>query len=235
LPPDSAAQTVTDDALSILITQAAASGSALRAEKGINFPDTDIAVSPLTAKDRQDLAFVVEHADMIGYSFVSKAEDVDCLHTAIEDPGPKRPSIVLKIETRRAFAELPPMLLAAMRWPEVGIMMARGDLAVEVGFQRLAEVQEEILWLAGAGHVPVIWATQVLETLARTGVPSRSEITDAAMGERAECVMLNKGPYIVQAIAALDDIQRRMSDHQRKNRSLLRQLKAWQSGLSPAE
>ena len=64
-----------------------------------------------------------------------------------------------------------------------------------------------------------IWATQVLETLAKTGVPSRSEITDAAMGERAECVMLNKGPHIVAAIEALDDILRRMSDHQRKNRN----------------
>jgi pyruvate kinase len=110
-------------------------------------------------------------------------------------------------------------------------MVARGDLAVEVGFQRLAEVQEEILWLAGAGHVPVVWATQVLESLAKRGVPSRSEITDAAMGERAECVMLNKGPYIVDAIAALDDILTRMADHQRKNRSLLRQLKAWNSTL----
>ena len=165
---------------------------------------------------------------MIGYSFVSKPEDVAQLHWEIEHLGPNRPGIVLKIETRRAFAELPQMLLEAMRQPRAGIMVARGDLAVEVGFQRLAEVQEEILWLAGAGHVPVIWATQVLETLAKTGVPSRSEITDAAMGERAECVMLNKGPYIVAAITTLDDILRRMSDHQRKNRSLLRRLQTWQ-------
>ncbi len=66
---------------------------------------------------------------------------------------------------------------------------------MECGYQRLAEVQEEILWICEAAHVPVIWATQVLETLAKKGMPSRSEITDAAMGERAECVMLNKGPY----------------------------------------
>ncbi|MCA9858556.1 MAG: hypothetical protein KC438_02495 [Thermomicrobiales bacterium] len=219
----------TSDELLIRITQAATGGSTLRPEKGINFPETRLEISPLTAKDLADLAFVVEHADMIGYSFVSNAADVTQLHREIAALGPKRPGLVLKIETRRAFAELPYMLLEAMQWPRVGIMVARGDLAVEVGFERLAEVQEEILWLAGAGHVPVVWATQVLETLAKTGVPSRSEITDAAMGERAECVMLNKGPYIVAAIDALDDILTRMSDHQRKNRSLLRQLKAWET------
>ena len=124
--------------------------------------------------------------------------------------------IVLKIETRRAFEMLPPLLLAAMRGPAVGVMIARGDLAVECGFERLAEVQEEILWLCEAAHVPVIWATQVLESLAKEGVPSRAEITDAAMGERAECVMLNKGPHIVEAVRVLDDILRRMEAHQRR-------------------
>jgi pyruvate kinase len=106
----------------------------------------------------------------------------------------------------------------------VGVMIARGDLAVECGYQRLAEVQEEILWICEAAHVPVIWATQVLESLAKTGIPSRAEITDAAMGERAECVMLNKGPYIVMATRALDDILRRMESHHEKKRSMLRKL-----------
>jgi pyruvate kinase len=104
-------------------------------------------------------------------------------------------------------------------------MIARGDLAVECGYERLAEVQEEILWICEAAHMPVIWATQVLEHLAKGGVPSRAEITDAAMGERAECVMLNKGPYVVEAVRALDDILRRMQDHQSKKRSTLRSLK----------
>jgi pyruvate kinase len=70
----------------------------------------------------------------------------------------------------------------------------------------------------------VIWATQVLEGLAKTGIPSRAEITDAAMGERAECVMLNKGPYIVDAVRALDGILARMQAHQRKKSAMLRQL-----------
>jgi len=85
-------------------------------------------------------------------------------------------------------------------------------------------VQEEILWLCEAAHTPVIWATQVLETMAREGRPSRAEITDAAMGERAECVMLNKGPHLEQALAALDDILRRMEGHQHKKSAMLRPL-----------
>jgi len=131
----------------------------------------------------------------------------------------------LKIETRKAFENLPNLILTAMRTPSLGIMIARGDLAVECGYQRLAEIQEEILWICEAAHVPVIWATQVLESLAKKGIPSRSEITDAAMGERAECVMLNKGPYAVTAVRVFADILRRMQAHQEKKRSMLRQLR----------
>jgi pyruvate kinase len=134
------------------------------------------------------------------------------------------PAIVLKIETRRGFENLPAMLLEVMRAPRCAVMIARGDLAVESGFERLAEVQEEMLWLCEAAHVPVIWATQVLEGLAKDGQPSRAEITDAAMSHRAECVMLNKGPYIVQAVQALDDILSRMHGHQAKKTSMLRPL-----------
>jgi len=78
-------------------------------------------------------------------------------------------------------------------------MIARVDLAVEVGYERLSEVQEEILWVCEAAHVPIIWATQVLESLIKRGMPSRGEFTDAAMAQRAECVMLNKGPFITKA------------------------------------
>ena len=103
-------------------------------------------------------------------------------------------------------------------------MIARGDLLVECGYERLAEIQEEILWLCEAAHLPVVWATQVLESLAQKGIPSRAEITDAAMGARAECVMLNKGPHILDAIEILDSILRRMQSHQAKKTSRLRRL-----------
>jgi pyruvate kinase len=119
---------------------------------------------------------------------------------------------------------LPRLLLSALRTPPVGVMVARGDLAVEVGFERLAEVQEEILWLCEAAHVPAIWATQVLENLTKKGAPSRAEVTDAATAVRAECVMLNKGPYVIDAVAFLDDVLRRMQGHHDKKRAMLRRL-----------
>ena len=72
--------------------------------------------------------------------------------------------------------------------------------------------------------MPVIWATQVLESLAKNAIPSRAEITDAAMGERAECVMLNKGPYILMAVRIPGDILRRMQLHHEKMNSMLRKL-----------
>ncbi len=202
-------------------------GEHLASDKGINLPDSVINVPALTDKDRADLAFAVRHADAIGLSFVHRADDVRCLREALEGLGAGHLGIVLKIENRAAFENLPGLLLEAMRSPSVGLMIARGDLAVEMGYERLAEVQEEILWIAEAAHVPVIWATQVLETMAKTGQPSRAEVTDAAMGVRAECVMLNKGPHIIQAIELLDDILRRMALHQHKKRTMLRQLHSW--------
>ena len=127
--------------------------------------------------------------------------------------------VMLKIETKTAFTRLPDLLLSAMRHPPIAVMVARGDLGVELGFERLSEVQEEILWLCEAAHVPVIWATQVLESLAKGGMPSRAEVSDAAMGSRAECVMLNKGPYIRETLAFLTHVLERMQEHQyKKNR-----------------
>jgi pyruvate kinase len=178
----------------------------------------------LTEKDLQDLPFIVAHADLVGMSFVRDPRDIYDLQSRLEQLGGQRLGIVLKIETRQAFERLPNLVLAVMRHHTAGVMIARGDLAVECGYERLAEVQEEILWISEAAHMPVIWATQVLETLAKKGQPSRAEITDAAMGERAECVMLNKGPHMVEAVRVLDDILRRMQAHQNKKMSTLRSL-----------
>jgi pyruvate kinase len=111
-----------------------------------------------------------------------------------------------------------------MRRPVIAVMVARGDLGVEIGFERMAEIQEEILWLCEAAHVPVIWATQVLESLVKRGLPSRAEVTDAAMSGRAECVMLNKGPHILLALDFLSDVLARMEGHHSKKSSLMRKL-----------
>ncbi len=199
-------------------------GSRLRPEKGINLPDTDIVIPALTEKDVADLTTMVGVIDLVGLSFVRRPEDIYLLEDHLTRLDAQHLGIVLKIENRFAFDHLPQLLLAALRSPPVGVMVARGDLAVEVGFDRLAEVQEEILWLCEAAHVPVIWATQVLEEMARTGMPSRAEVTDAAMSGRAECVMLNKGPYIVEAVDFLGEVLERMNAHQSKKTAMLRKL-----------
>jgi pyruvate kinase len=209
----------------VKIHRARACGEKLRGDKGINLPDSVLRLSSLTAKDIETLEFVVQHADMVSLSFANSAADVELLQQHLKRLGGEKLGLILKIETRRGFENLPEMLFAALRSTRCGVMIARGDLAVECGFERLAEVQEEILWMCEAAHVPVIWATQVLENLAKEGVPSRAEITDAAMSQRAECVMLNKGPHIREAVGVLDDILQRMQTHLAKKRSMLRDLK----------
>lgn len=209
----------------IRITQVRQGGRKLRTGKGINLPESRLKLPALTTKDLDDLPFLANHADAVELSFVNGAADVELLQKHLKRLGGRAPAIVLKIETRRGFDNLPELLLTAMKWPCFGVMIARGDLAVECGFERLAEVQEEILWICEAAHVPVIWATQVLESLAKEGMASRAEITDAAMGDRAECVMLNKGPHVLSAVGALDNILRRMQTHQAKKRAKLRTLR----------
>ena len=218
------------------ITEARDGGEHLAADKGINLPDTRLDLPALTQKDLEDLEVVARYADIVGMSFAQSAADVLALRARLVELGSPHVGMMLKIETQRGFEHLPEMLLASMTSPSAGVMIARGDLAVECGYERMAEVQEEILWACEAAHMPVVWATQVLETLAKTGLPSRAEITDAAMGGRAECVMLNKGPHILDAMRTLDDILRRMQAHQSKKRPLLRALKAWKLPVeSPAK
>lgn len=164
----------------------------------------------MTEKDKQDLKFIAGHADVVNVSFVNHPSDIEDIEKALDEVDGRHLGIILKIETKQGFRNLPDILFKAMRFHPLGVMIARGDLAVEIGWKKLAETQEEILRICSAAHIPDIWATQVLETLAKKGRPSRAEITDAAMAQRAECVMLNKGPYILEAIRMLDDIIRVM-------------------------
>ncbi|MBK7653514.1 MAG: pyruvate kinase [Flammeovirgaceae bacterium] len=190
----------------------------LKPQKGINLPDSDLLIPALTEEDKSNISFICLHADMVGYSFVSSPEDIELLRDEITKYAiHHRPAIILKIERLSAVQNLPALIMNGMKDEVLGVMIARGDLAVEIGFERLSEIQEEILWICEAAHVPVIWATQVLETLNKTGYTTRSEITDAAMGVRSECVMLNKGRYIVKTIKTLGDILTRQLGHINKS------------------
>ncbi|MCL6705582.1 pyruvate kinase [Pseudomonas sp. R2.Fl] len=213
----------------VLVRKTKAGGAKLKPEKGLNLPDTALGLSPLTAKDERDLATVLECADMLGYSFVSRPDDIDLLEQILERLGgdDHRLGLIAKIEQPEAVRNLPALIARARRRGPFGVMIARGDLAAEIGFERLAEMQEEILWLCEAASVPVVWATQVLEDLVREGIPSRAEMTDAAMAARAECVMLNKGPSVGQAVELLDRLLGRMDEHILKKTPTLRPLRSW--------
>ena len=212
------------DRLQVRITHTRKPEEKLQADKGINLPDTQLDLPALSAEDIADLEFVAANADMIGLSFTNTPDDVRELRQRLLELGFDDVGVVVKIETKRGFNNLPGILLEALKFPACGVMIARGDLAAECGFERMAELQEEILWICESAHVPVVWATQVLEGLTKRGHASRAEITDAAMGQSAECVMLNKGPYILEAVRTLNDILQRMQDHQTKKRSMLRKL-----------
>ena len=220
-------ESVSGEEALLRVTQTKPGGQHLGSAKGINLPETLLPVKALTVDDEGRLPFILAHADIAAVSFVRTASDIEHVLDRLKAAGADDLGLVLKIETRQGFENLPAILLAAMHHPRVGIMIARGDMAVEVGFERLAEVPNQILALCEAAHVPAIWATQVLDTLAQTGQPSRAEITDAAAAQRAECVMLNKGPHIIETIATLDRILVRMGATQHKSRTLMRHIHSW--------
>ncbi len=216
-------EVVSSEELTVKILHAKTNGSKLKADKGINLPDSQLSVSGLTEKDKVDLDFVAQHADAVNFSFVNRPEDVEALQELLDEKESDA-GIILKIETQEAFSKLPAILLAAMRNFPVGVMIARGDLAIETGWKNFATIQQEIMRLCGAAHIPDVWATQVLESLAKKGTPSRAEITDAALAQQAECVMLNKGAYIDKAVKMLDKILRRMQRFQQKTAVILPKL-----------
>ncbi|WP_245889561.1 pyruvate kinase [Cecembia rubra] len=203
----------------------------LKEGKGINFPDSFLQVPSLTDFDRACLPFICENADLVGYSFVKTAGDIAVLRQALQEKSESYPQLIIKIETLEAVENLPSLLLEGMKEQAFGVMIARGDLAVEIGFERLGEIQEEILWICESGHVPVVWATQVLETLHKSGMATRSEITDAGHAAMAECVMINKGDYTIEVMETLRDVIHRTSTHRVKKRFTLRPLKIAQKFL----
>ena len=215
------------DSMEIEITHASPEGSKIALEKGVNLPDTILALGALSDDDIKNLDCILEYADIIELSFVRTKHDVKKLLALLRERSRLDVGIVIKIELVEAFKNLPQLLLALLEWERGGVMIARGDLAIEAGYLRLAEIQEEILWLCESAHIPVIWATEVLDQLSKSGHPSRAEVTDAAMSSRAECVMLNKGDYIAKSIEFLDSVLQDMSAHQNKKQSLLRRLNSW--------
>ncbi|MFC3418751.1 pyruvate kinase [Salinicoccus hispanicus] len=202
-------------------------GVKVKTEKGINLPDLDFKLPVLTEKDYKDLDFAAQHADAIAFSFIKDMEDIDLIESALCERlarGSEDLPIIAKIETPEGIRNLPDIIQRAAGARPFGVMLARGDLAVEIGYERLSEIQEEVLWICEAAHVPVIWATQVVESLVKTGIPTRSEISDVVAGSRTECIMLNKGEYIADGVQVVADILGKFEDHHYKKTAMLRSL-----------
>lgn len=196
-------------------------GSSLKDEKGINFPNSDIAVRAICEHDKEVLPHICHYADIIGISFAQAPEDIHDLIDELDRLGKKgKIGIVAKIETQKGVENLPLILEALIGYGHSGVMIARGDLAIEIGFENLAYLQEEILDICTAAHMPVILATQVLENKMKTNIPSRAEISDVVFAHKAECVMLNKGDYALETIKILTTILKQMDLVFRKNKLL---------------
>ncbi len=202
-------------------------GTLLKEEKGINFPSTNVKIKALTKVDKINALSVMGFVDTFNLSFTQNAEDVLDLQNLLKKYERTDIGIVAKIETNRAVVNMPEILEQLLKCEKSGVMIARGDLAIEVGFQKLAYIQEELLDICDAAHMPVIWATQVLESQMKNNLPSRAEITDAAMSSRAECVMLNKGAFAIDTIGVLIHILDDMHSIFKKNRQLLSKKTFW--------
>jgi pyruvate kinase len=218
-------QKVERDKASLKIERISSKKPIIKAEKGINFPDCSLKISSLTDFDKKCLPFVCANADTVGYSFVRSSQDIADLRSELKEIGADIPFLILKIETHEAVRNLPSLLLEGMKDSNFGVMIARGDLAVEIGFERLVEIQDQILWLCEAAHVPVIWATQVLENLHKSGLATRAEVTDAGHATRADCIMINKGKHTLEVLKTLRDISERSAAIRIKNRLIYRPLK----------
>lgn len=196
-------------------------GSKIKDEKGINLPNSDISLKAISVRDKEVLSHICEYADIIGISFAQSADDIYELIGELEALGKcGEVGIVAKIETKKGVKNLPSILEALTNYGNSGIMIARGDLAIEIGFENLAYMQQEILDLCSAAHMPVILATQVLESKMKTNIPSRAEISDVAFAHKAECVMLNKGLYTLETVKILKTIFSQMDLVFRKNKLL---------------
>jgi pyruvate kinase len=179
-------------------------GGELRSRKGLNLPGIDLGIRAFTDHDRACLAFALEHGvDAVSQSFVETAEDIEAVRAAARELG-GNPFIIAKIERAGALAHFPGILKAAD-----GIMVARGDLGVEVPIERIALTQKDLIRQANLAGKPVITATQMLESMVSSRIPTRAEATDVANAilDGTDGVMLSAesavGRYPEEAVTML--------------------------------
>lgn len=189
-------------------------GGELRSRKGLNIPCAELGISAFTDHDRACLEFAVKHGvDAVGQSFVGRAEDLEAVRAAVPEGYPA-PFIIAKIERAVALDRLDEILKSAD-----GIMVARGDLGVEVPIEEIAMVQKKLIARANLAGKPVITATQMLESMVSNRLPTRAEATDVANAvlDGTDCLMLSgesaMGKYPVESVEMLARIARYAEAH----------------------
>jgi pyruvate kinase len=182
-------------------------GGELRSRKGLNLPGIDLGVSAFTDRDRECLQFALaQGVDAVSQSFVEGAADLEAVRQAARDVG-RQPFLIAKIERKRALERIDEILDAAD-----GIMIARGDLGVEVPIEQIAVIQKDLIREANRRAKPVITATQMLESMIHNSLPTRAEATDVsnAVLDGTDAVMLSAesamGDFPVESVAMLSRI-----------------------------
>ena len=182
-------------------------GGELRSRKGLNLPGVDLGISAFTENDRACLEFALkEGVDAVSQSFVERAADIEAVRAAAAKMG-AQPFIIAKIERADALAHFDEILAAAD-----GIMVARGDLGVEVPIEEIAYTQKQLIAKANLAGKPVITATQMLESMVSSRLPTRAEATDVANAilDGTDCVMLSgesaMGKFPEEAVTMLAKI-----------------------------
>jgi pyruvate kinase len=179
-------------------------GGELYSRKGLNLPDIDLGISAFTQHDRNCLGFALENGvDAVSQSFVERTEDIDAVREAARSLG-FDPFVIAKIERSRALKSIEQIIDTAD-----GIMVARGDLGVELPIEQVPAIQKRVIRLANMRAKPVITATQMLESMTSSPRPTRAEATDVsnAILDGTDCVMLSGesavGSYPVEAVSML--------------------------------
>lgn len=186
-------------------------GGQLSSRKGLSLPGVDVDLPPLTKEDVEHIRFGVQHGvDFIAASFVRKAEHVEAVRSIIREVGGTQ-QIISKIESNEGLRNIDEIIEASD-----GIMVARGDLGVEIPTEEVPLAQKMLIRKCNLAGKPVITATQMLDSMVRNPRPTRAEVTDvsAAIFEGTDCVMLSGetavGKYPVKAVQVMDKIARRM-------------------------
>ncbi|MHB8148503.1 MAG: pyruvate kinase, partial [Vulcanimicrobiaceae bacterium] len=184
-------------------------GGELRSTQGINYPDGSLNITSVTERDFEYLAFGIEHkVDYVAVSFVRSAEDINRVKAFIAERGTRIP-VLAKIEKHEALDNLDGIIEAAD-----GIMVARGDLGIEIPLERVPLIQKTLIAKCNRASKPVITATQMLESMTFASRPTRAEVTDVANAilDGTDAVMLSgetaRGMYPTEAVRTMAEIAR---------------------------